>query len=131
MAALHAASFVTPRPWSEAEITELLDSRFSFALTRPGGFLLGRVVAGEAELLTLAVDPAARGSGLGGALLGEFMKEAQRRGAVQAFLEVAADNATAIRLYLRQGFTNQGRRRDYFAAADGTRSDAIVMTRSF
>ena len=131
MAALHAASFVTPRPWSEAEITALLDSRFSFALTRPDGFVLGRVVAGEAELLTLAVEPAARGAGLGGALLREFIEEAQRRGATQAFLEVAADNATAIRLYQRQGFTNQGRRRGYYAAADGTKSDAIVMARIF
>ena len=51
MAALHARSFTTPRPWSEAEITELLASPLVFALTRPGAFLLGRVVAGAALLL--------------------------------------------------------------------------------
>ena len=65
MADVHAAAFTTPRPWSEAEIADLLASPLCFALTEPGGFLLGRVVAGEAELLTIAVAPDARRRGLG------------------------------------------------------------------
>ena len=95
MAALHAHSFTTPRPWSEAEISDLLASPLVFALTRPGAFLLGRVVAGEAEVLTLAVAPEARRRGLGRKLLARFIYQARLRAAETAFLEVAAGNAAA------------------------------------
>ena len=79
MAALHDACFTTPRPWSEAEIADLLASPLVFALTQPRAFLLGRVVAGEAELLTIAVHPDQRRAGLGGALVGAFLTEATAR----------------------------------------------------
>ena len=59
MAALHGASFTMPRPWSAVEFAELLASPRVFALTTGAeGLLLGRVVVDEAELLTIAVDPA-------------------------------------------------------------------------
>lgn len=127
MAALHAAAFTVPRPWSEAEIAALLDSPLVFALTRPGGFLLGRVVAGEAELLTVAVDPAQRRQGIGRGLVGAFLKEAQARGAESVFLEVAANNAPAQALYAETGFVSAGRRKNYYAAPDGSFQDALVM----
>ncbi|AUH65923.1 ribosomal-protein-alanine acetyltransferase [Paracoccus zhejiangensis] len=115
MAALHACCFAHPRPWSETEFRELLDSRGVFALTRPQGFLLGRVILDEAELLTLAVAPEARRQGFGAALTTEFAAEAQRLGAATAFLEVASDNAPAQALYQRQGWVEAGRRRNYYA----------------
>ena len=130
MAALHARSFSTPRPWSEAEITELLASPLVFALTRPGAFLLGRVVAGEAELLTIAVHPDQRRSGLGGALVDAFVTEARARGGESAFLEVAASNTAARALYANCGFAPAGRRRGYYHRPDGTSEDALVLVRS-
>lgn len=130
MAALHARSFSTPRPWSEAEITELLASPLVFALTRPGAFLLGRVVAGEAELLTIAVHPDQRRSGLGGALVDAFVTEARARGGESAFLEVAASNTAARALYANCGFGPAGRRRGYYHRPDGTSEDALVLVRS-
>jgi len=130
MAALHARSFTTPRPWSEAEITALLASPLVFALTRPGAFLLGRVVAGEAELLTIAVHPDQRRSGLGGALVDAFVTEARARGGESAFLEVAASNTAARALYANCGFAPAGRRRGYYHRPDGTSEDALVLVRS-
>jgi ribosomal-protein-alanine N-acetyltransferase len=130
MAALHALCFVTPRPWSEAEISDLLSSRFCFAIKAVSGFLLGRVVAGEAELLTIAVDPAARRQGIGTGLMRDFLAEAAKRGADSVFLEVADFNTSAQRLYLASGFTETARRRGYYHAPDGTRSDAVVMART-
>ncbi len=115
MAALHARCFAHPRPWSETEFRDLLDSRGVFALSRPQGFLLGRVILDEAELLTLAVAREARRQGLGAALTAGFAAEAQRLGAVTAFLEVASDNAPAQALYRRQGWVEAGRRRNYYA----------------
>jgi ribosomal-protein-alanine N-acetyltransferase len=93
------------------------------------GFLLGRAVAGEAELLTLAVAPEARRLGLGRKLVARFLYQAQLRGAVRAFLEVKADNAAAVALYESAGFTPAGRRRGYYRSADGTRTDALVLAR--
>jgi ribosomal-protein-alanine N-acetyltransferase len=131
MAAIHAACFTMPRPWSAQEIAGLLDSAFSFAISTERGFLLGRVVAGEAELLTLAVDPAARRQGIGAALMQDFLAESLRRGAESVFLEVAATNAAALQLYARAGFSETARRKGYYHAADGQAVDAVIMARVF
>ena len=126
LAALHARCFPAhPRPWSAAEFSDLIGNRLNFLLIRPQGFLLGRVVADEAELLTLAVAPEARRQGLGRALLNEFALTSSARGAREAFLEVAADNAPAIALYAGNGWDRAGQRRDYYAPG----IDAIIMRR--
>jgi ribosomal-protein-alanine N-acetyltransferase len=128
LARLHAASFTVPRPWDESEFRALIASPGVFLLTRDTGFLLGRSAAGEAEILTLAVDPAARRQGTGRALVADFLAEARARGAERAFLEVAADNAAAAALYRQAGFAEAGRRRGYFAAPGRAAVDATVMT---
>jgi ribosomal-protein-alanine N-acetyltransferase len=129
MAWLHAASFTLPAPWSEGDFTATLASPFNFALIRETGFLLGKVVAGEAELLTIAVDPAARRQGTGRALVEAFLAEARRRDAETAFLEVAETNAAARSVYAAAGFRQTGRRRGYYRGA-GLVVDAILMGRS-
>jgi ribosomal-protein-alanine N-acetyltransferase len=107
-----------------------LASPLVFALTRPGAFLLGRVVAGEAELLTIAVHPDQRRAGLGGALVGAFLTEAAARGGESAFLEVAEGNAAARALYAACGFAPAGRRRGYYHRPDGASEDALILVRS-
>ena len=129
MARLHWASFGTPRPWSAAEIAEMLSSPISFVLVEPLGFLIGRVVAGEAEVLTIAVDPSLRRQGIGALLMARFLVEAKSRGAEVAFLEVAADNLAARGLYTASGFTESGRRRGYYHSPDGRAVDALVLSR--
>ncbi len=89
------------------------------------GFLLGRILAGEAEVLTLAVHPDARRRGIGRDLLARFLARAAAGGAARAFLEVAEDNPGALALYAAAGFAAVGRRRGY--AAPGV--DALVMAR--
>lgn len=126
LARLHAACFPQrPRAWSAQEFADLLRSPGCFPVTRPNSFLLGRIVLDEAELLTLAVAPAARRKGLGRALLREFETLAAARGATRAFLEVASDNPAAHALYLGAGWLVQGVRRDYHAPG----LHAQVMTR--
>ena len=130
MAAIHAACFTTPRPWSAAEIASILDSTFAFVLTEPSGFLIGRVVAGEAELITLAVDPGARKRGTGGRLVDGFLAEAKARGGESVFLEVLASNLPAQSLYARKGFEQKGKRRGYYLSPEGERLDALVLARA-
>lgn len=130
LARLHAACFVTPRPWSATAFTGLLESPGTFLCTESGGFLLGRVVADEAELLTLAVDPARRRQGIGARLVQSFVETAARRGAARAFLEVAADNDAALALYRNSGFVEDGRRKAYYRSPEGHAIDAIAMSRT-
>ncbi|MBZ4690253.1 MAG: rimI [Cereibacter sp.] len=129
LAALHGRVFTVPRPWSAAEIAGLLDSAGVFLLTEPQGFLMGRAIAGEAELLTLAVAPEARRQGIGARLVAGFLTEARARQAESAFLEVAADNGAALALYDAAGFRQAGRRRGYYATAAGP-VDALVLSRA-
>lgn len=129
MAALHGASFTMPRPWRADEFRALLSSPRVFALTEgTQGLLLGQVVVDEAELLTIAVYPTQRGQGMGRRLMQAFLAEAARRGATSAFLEVAADNAAALALYLACGFARTGQRRGYYHGPSGA-VDAVLMAR--
>lgn len=128
MARIHHACFADHRAWPATEMADMLQNPHSFAITREGGFLIGQAVAGEAEILTLAVDPAARRQGIGRALVTDFLSTARQKGAEQAFLEVEAENAPAIALYTRCGFAQTGLRRAYYQRADGLRSDALILT---
>lgn len=130
MATLHAASFTTPRPWSAAEFAQLLADPICFALIEAQGFLIGRAVAGEAEILTLAVAPAARRSGVGARLVQGFLAKARVGGATSVFLEVSAQNQPAISLYVRAGFVQVGCRKAYYNQPAGGPLDALVLART-
>ena len=129
LAALHAEAFDTP--WDAASLTALLASPGVFAVEQPDGFILIRVVADEAEILTLAVRPAVRRSGLGGRLVEAAVVRAAALGAARMFLEVAEDNVAARALYARAGFREAGRRRGYYARSDGSREDALILALNF
>jgi ribosomal-protein-alanine N-acetyltransferase len=94
------------------------------------GFVLGRAIAGEAELLTLAVDPDHRRGGLGRHLVRAFEGAAMTRKAEFAYLEVGADNPGAYALYLAMGYSESGRRPRYYNTPEGAKIDAILMKKS-
>ena len=125
LAEIHAAAF--PAPWDAAAFEALLAQTGVFVLEAPDGFILLRTVADEAEILTLAVRPAARRSGLGAGLVKQGAAAAAARGATRLFLEVADDNAPARALYARAGFAEAGRRPGYYARPDGRRQDALIL----
>ncbi|WP_424944097.1 GNAT family N-acetyltransferase [Aliiroseovarius crassostreae] len=124
---IHTASFAQARGWSAAEFAALLSSPFTFVEACDDGFALGREIAGESELLTIAVLPGARGRGLGRSLLQRFEQASAARGAELLFLEVAADNLPARALYQRAEWIESGQRVGYYTRADGSKQDAIVM----
>tara|TARA_R110000787_G_scaffold27012_5_gene75238 strand:+ start:834 stop:1307 length:474 start_codon:yes stop_codon:yes gene_type:complete len=128
MAALHARAFDQDRAWRAAEFSDLLRSPFVQAHTHTYGFALTRTVAGEAELLTLAVDPRHQRQGIARALLSRWLNDAAEI-AQTAFLEVAADNTGAIALYLDLGFVTIASRAAYYARKNGTVADALILQR--
>jgi ribosomal-protein-alanine acetyltransferase len=85
------------------------------------GFAMYRVVAGEGELLNLAVDPSARRTGVARALLQEMMQEAEIW-----HLEVRESNLAAIALYDSLGFQKVGRRSGYYS--DGEAAQLFTFT---
>lgn len=131
LASLHARAF--DKSWSGAEIAKMLENPAVVALVAggetPEGFILAWTVAGDAEVLTVAVVPEARRRGVGAALVNAAIAAVLARGASSMHLEVAEPNQAARALYAKLGFTEAGRRRDYYATEQGW-VDAIVMRRA-
>jgi len=132
MAALHAASF--QRGWSDDEFERLLLERNVLAHRatagpRLGGFILSRRAAGEAEILSVAVDPAQRGRGVARALLDLHLRRLAGLGTQAVFLEVDENNEPARRLYRRAGFREVGRRPGYYRQDRDRAATALILRR--
>ncbi len=131
MAAIHAAAFAGKgQVWTEAEIAELRAmATTDFVATGNEGFVLLRIIPPEAEILTLAVDPAAQRRGLGAILVDVAAALVAGRGVETLFLEVAEDNTAARALYQKTGFTETGRRKGYYPRPEAPAADALVLSR--
>jgi ribosomal-protein-alanine N-acetyltransferase len=132
IAALHAASF--NRGWSDGEIESLLVERNVLAHRamvgrRLAGFILSRLVTGEAEILSVAVVAARRGRGLARRMLDLHLRRLAALGTRTVFLEVDEDNVSARRLYARAGFREVGRRAAYYQERPGKSTAALVLRR--
>lgn len=130
LAQVHALGF--DPAWSARDIAALFDGPGVFGFLvfdgeRPAGMILCRVVVEDAEVLTLAVDPAAGGRGVGRALVEASIMAAKAAGATAVFLEVAVDNAPALALYARAGFHRAGLRRAYYDRGASGQVDAVAM----
>lgn len=133
LAALHAQGFAgrDERPWSEAEFALLLRQPGVQALvagTPPVGLALWRIAAAEAELLTLAVVPDARRTGVGMGLMAAVITGAGAAGARLLVLEVGTGNEAALSLYAGAGFHEIALRPSYYERG-GAREDALVLAR--
>jgi ribosomal-protein-alanine N-acetyltransferase len=131
---LHRAAFepMGERGWTRGDIAGLLASpgAAGLLLTEAGtdiGMAIYRIVGGEAELLTIAVDTAQRRRGAARRLLGAIVDAVRAEGAGTLFLEVGEDNPGALALYGSMGFERIGRRDAYYARPDGATADALVM----
>ena len=128
IARLHAASF--GRGWEEDEVHRLLlDSPVVAhrAMVRRTmvGFIMSRMAADEAEILSVAIAPARRGRGFSRPLLDFHLRSLAALGARAVFLEVDERNAPACRLYGGAAFYEVGRRQGYYAG----RATALVLRR--
>jgi [ribosomal protein S18]-alanine N-acetyltransferase len=133
-AAMHTEAFVPfgERGWTRRDMAELLASPgvAGLLLQIDGaevGMAICRVVAEESELITIAVRPAHRRRGAARRLLAAVLDHVRAAGARSLFLEVAADNPAARRLYELSGFCVAGSRPAYFRRGDGPAADAFVM----
>jgi ribosomal-protein-alanine N-acetyltransferase len=130
---LHAEA--SDAPWNADSFASLLrhQHRFGWLIEdegAPAGYILVQAIAGEAEILSLAVKPAMQRRGLGRRLIERALEEVERRGAKRLLLEVATSNAPALALYAGLGFSTIGGRRAYYQRRGGL-EDALVMAYVF
>ena len=88
-------------------------------------FIIWRAAADEAEIITIGVAPNARCGGIATNLVCRMENELKKRGVIKVFLDVAANNLPAIKLYEKNGFIRVGMRNGYYRGIDG-----IVMRKS-
>lgn len=134
---IHAASFIVP--WSADEQAALNENPgvatfvarrgSAMASRRPIGFITVRRAADEGEILTMAVHPRHRKSGVGGLLLHAALRHLYAERVVEVFLEVDPTNVPALALYKRAGFTVVGERPQYYTSRveDSGRQKALTM----
>jgi [ribosomal protein S18]-alanine N-acetyltransferase len=128
IAVLHTASF--QRGWAEDEILRLLlDPAVVCHRAMLGramvGFILSRMAAGEAEILSIAIARDSRGRGFARPLLDLHLRRLAGFGVGAVFLEVDEHNRPARALYRRASFREVGRRQGYYQAG----ATALVLRR--
>ena len=126
---LEKASFAVP--WSRSGFLFELRSEYAdFLLACEGerllGFAIAHLAGDDSELFNICVAESERGRGIGGALIDECVRLAEKRGAGRMLLEVRASNKPARSLYLKKGFQVLGVRRSYYELPT---EDAVMMER--
>lgn len=120
-------------PWTVPMLEEELDNLCASFIVAQGedGSVLGyaglHVAADEGYIDNIAVREEYRRQGVGEALLGAFLRFGKANLAFLT-LEVRPSNAPAIQFYMKHGFAQVGRRKNYYSAP---REDAILMTLEF
>ena len=117
-------------PWSKNTLLTCFGQYASNGLAlyqnKVVGYFFSRIVAGEAELLNICVDPEFQGKGIGEQLLNAVKKRAQANEAMQIWLEVRESNHSAQALYQKLGFNLVDKRKGYYPTELG-REDALIL----
>ena len=124
---------IFPDPWSYRDVVDLISTEGAMCFSavdegRVVAYVIGRIIPPEGEIYRVAVSPEYRRRGIAYRLLDYAMKTSRGAGLECAFLEVRSQNTAAISLYTAYGFSEVGRRRDYYR---DPKDDAIVMLRGF
>lgn len=135
LADIHAEGF--PHAWTAADIAKLLNDDTvyaaiarrdsAFGSRNPVGFVLARLAADEAEILSIAVSTRYRRAGVGRKLMEDVLRHLFRERISRLFLEVDAENQAAVALYRKLGFKTVGERAGYYREGREKPATALVM----
>ena len=120
-------------PWSEQSVAGELSNPLSVWLVcvekdRVLGYVGSQTVLGETDMMNVAVSPDARRRGIGEKLILELVERLRERDSHCLTLEVRATNAPAIALYEKLGFTQVGRRPNYYR---NPKEDALILRKEW
>lgn len=134
LANVHDAAFkqIGQQGWGAGQIGSSLNQAggqlaYISADEAVAGFALYKTVLDEAELFTLAVDPAQQRTGLASRLLNAIGNRLKKDNVVSFFLEVRCDNIGAIACYQKLGFEQVATRKNYYTDSGGTKTDASIF----
>jgi ribosomal-protein-alanine N-acetyltransferase len=133
MAELHKRLF--DPAWDAESILRLIEhpaaASFIAQVREPralAGFIIGRIAADEAEILSIGVAPEWQRRGIARQMVLGLVRAVRRAEAKRLFLEVAVDNTAAIGLYEDLGFKPVGGRKAYYSRAGGKSADAVILS---
>lgn len=120
-------------PWSEKSVASELDNPLSYWLVwEEDGKVLGYVgsqtVLGETDMMNVAVHPDARRKGVAEALILALVEGLREKESHCLTLEVRASNLPAINLYEKLGFSQIGRRKNYY---HNPKEDALILRKEW
>ncbi|MCF6322033.1 MAG: GNAT family N-acetyltransferase [Rhizobiaceae bacterium] len=141
LADIHARGF--DHGWSEDDIATTLAGKGVNCLTAnipgegatgPKGFMIMRTLAGQSEVLTIAIDPGFRKRGMARALMEQAIRQLHKERIGQFFLEVSEYNLAALKLYQSLKFKQVSQRKSYYSSAtppedegEQSKANALVM----
>ena len=119
--------------WSEKSIASELDNQLAFWLVATegeqiAGYIGSQTVMDETDMMNVAVHPDFRRRGIAEALVTGLVEELGNKGSHCLTLEVRASNAPAIALYEKLGFSEIGRRKNYYR---NPREDALILRKEW
>ena len=120
-------------PWSERSIASELDNQLAFWLVategdRVAGYIGSQTVMDETDMMNVAVHPDFRRRGIAEALVTGLVEALKIKGSHCLTLEVRASNGPAIALYEKLGFSEIGRRKNYYR---NPREDALILRKEW
>ena len=120
-------------PWSEKSVASELENKWALWLVaveddRVVGYIGSQTSIDETDVMNVAVHPDCRRRGIAEALIMELVEQLKQKGSHALMLEVRASNAPAIALYEKLGFTEIGRRKNYYR---NPREDALILRKEW
>ena len=120
-------------PWSEKSIETELSCRLSLWLVALDGEMVvgyvgSQTVIDETDMMNIAVHPEYRRRGIAEALIDALVNALREKGSRALSLEVRASNDPAITLYQKMGFSQVGRRPNYYR---NPKEDALILRKEF
>ena len=120
-------------PWSENSIASELDNKLSLWLVAVEddnvvGYVGSQTVLGETDMMNIATHPDYRKQGIATRLILGLVDALEKRGSHSLMLEVRASNETAISLYRKLGFSEVGRRKNYYR---NPKEDALILRKEW
>ncbi len=120
-------------PWSENSIASELENKLAHWLVAQegemvAGYIGSQTVMGETDMMNVAVHPDFRRRGIAETLVKRLVEDLKAMESHCLTLEVRASNAPAIALYEKLGFSQIGRRKNYYR---NPREDALILRKEW